>query len=334
MPSIASSSARASDGRGRVDEASPVNLVQSLLGTDFQNPVLLAGGTAGYGRELAGLLDLDALGGLVTKAVTPEPRSGNPPLRVAPYGAGMLNSIGLANVGMESFRAEKLPWLRDRLTRARVLVNVAGKTVEDYVAVIDGLDGEDGFLGYELNVSCPNVKEGGAVFCARHDLLDEVVSAARARTARPLVVKLAPNLPDIGATAATAVAAGADGITLINTFPGLLFDVDRRTPVLGAGTGGVSGPAVLPMGVHAVWQAARRVDVPIIGVGGIRSGADAVQYLLAGASLVEIGTATFADPRAPERVLEELRRYGARHGIENLRELVGAAVMDRGGASE
>lgn len=305
-----------------------MNLAQSLLGAEFANPVLLAGGTAGYGRELDGLLDLDGLGGLVTKSVTPEPRAGNPPLRTTEFGAGMLNSIGLANVGLEAFRAEKLPWLRERLRSARVLVNVAGKTVEDYVAVVDGLDDEDGFLGYELNVSCPNVKEGGAAFCARLDLLDEVVAAARSRTDRPLVVKLAPNLPDIGATAATAAAAGADAITLINTFPGLLFDVERRTAVLGAGTGGVSGPAVLPMGVHAVWQVARRVDIPLIGVGGIRSGADAVQYLLAGASLVEIGTATFADPRAPERVVEELRRYGGRHGVAHVRQLIGAGVVD------
>ncbi|MDX1674225.1 MAG: dihydroorotate dehydrogenase [Longimicrobiales bacterium] len=301
-----------------------MTLEQQLFGVTFANPVLLAGGTAGYGRELDGLLDLDALGGIVTKAVTPEPRSGNPALRTAEYTAGMLNSIGLANVGLEAFRAEKLPWLADRLRRAHVLVNVAGRTVDEYVTVIDGLEDADGFLGYELNVSCPNVKEGGAVFCARKDLLDEVVSAARARTQRPLIVKLAPNLPDIGGTAATAVAAGADGITLINTFPGLLFDVDRRTAVLGAGTGGVSGPAVLPMGVHAVWQAARAVDVPIIGVGGIRAGEDAVQYLLAGASLVEIGTASFADPRAGERVVAELRRYGRRHTVGRVADLVGA----------
>lgn len=301
-----------------------MKLGQNVFGAEFANPVLLAGGTAGYGRELDGILDLDRLGGLVTKAVTPEPRSGNPPLRAAEYGAGMLNSIGLANVGLARFRDEKLPWLRDRLRSAVVLVNVAGATVDDYVAVVEGLDAESGFLGYELNVSCPNVREGGAVFCARLDLLHEVVAAARQQTDRPLIVKLAPNLPDIGATAAAAVAAGADGLTLINTFPGLLFDPDTRASVLGAGPGGVSGPAVLPMGVHAVWQARQRVAVPIIGVGGIRSGADAVQYLLAGASLVEIGTATFADPRAPERVINELRRYGERHGIERVRELVGA----------
>jgi dihydroorotate dehydrogenase (NAD+) catalytic subunit len=305
-----------------------VTLDQELFGATFANPVLLAGGTAGYGRELDGLLDLDRLGGLVTKSVTPEPRAGNPPLRTAEYGAGMLNSIGLANVGLDAFRADKLPWLADRLHSAQVLINVAGKMVEDYVAVVAGLDDADGFLGYELNVSCPNVKEGGAVFCAREDLLRQVVSAVRERTARPLIVKLAPNLPDIAGTAAVAVDAGADGLTLINTFPGLLFDLDAGTAVLGAGTGGVSGPAVLPMGVYAVWKTAQRVDVPIIGVGGIRSGTDAVQYLLAGASLVEIGTASFADPRAAERVIEELRRYGRRHSVSRVGDLIGTGRVE------
>jgi dihydroorotate dehydrogenase (NAD+) catalytic subunit len=307
-----------------------MKLDQTLFGAEFQNPVLLAGGTAGYGRELDGLLDLDSLGGLVTKAVTPEARPGNPPLRAAEYWAGMLNSIGLANVGLDAFRAEKLPWLRSRLRGARVLINVAGATVADYVTVVDGLDGEAGFVGYELNVSCPNVKEGGTAFCARADLLTEVVAAVRGRTRRPLLVKLAPNLPDIGATARVAVDAGADGLTLINTFPGLLFDVRTRRPVLGAGTGGVSGPGILPMGVYSVWRARRAVDVPIIGVGGIRSGEDAVQYLLAGASLVQLGTATFADPRAPERVLKALRRYGRRHRIAHVRELVGAGIVEGG----
>lgn len=307
-----------------------MNLDQTVFGVRFANPVLLAGGTAGYARELDGLIDLDDLGGIVTKAVTPEPRAGNPPLRAAEYWAGMLNSIGLANVGLEAFRAEKLPWLRQRLRSARVLVNVAGSVVDDYVAVVDGLDDEDGFLGYELNVSCPNVKEGGSAFCARDALLHEVVAAVRARTERPLIVKLAPNLPDVGATARVAVGAGADGITVINTFPGLLFDVDTRTSVLGAGTGGVSGPGVLPMGVYCAWRVRQNVDVPIIGVGGIRSGEDVVQYLLAGASLVQIGTATFVDPRVSERVLKELRRFGRRNRIDHVRELIGAGSVPGG----
>lgn len=306
-----------------------MELSQSVFGTTFQNPVLLAGGTCGYGQELDGLLDLEALGGIVTKAVTPEPRDGNPPMRVAEFDAGMINSVGLANVGLDAFRRDKLPWLRQHLTNARVLINVAGRTVQDYVTVLRALEEEDGgFLGYELNVSCPNVEEGGAIFCMRHELLDEVVAAARAVTERPLVVKLSPNLPDVGATAAVAVDAGADGLTLINTFPGLLFDLDTRRSVLGAGTGGVSGPAILPMGVHAVWQARQRVDVPIIGVGGIRSGGDALQYLLAGASLVAIGTASFADPRAAERVLKELGEHGARLGVREVQDLVGTGTVN------
>jgi dihydroorotate dehydrogenase (NAD+) catalytic subunit len=301
-----------------------VKLSQPLFGVTFQNPILLASGTCGYGEELDGIVDIDGLGGLVTKALTPEPRAGNPAPRVAEFGAGMLNSVGLANVGLERFRREKLSWLRERLRRAHVLVNVAGRTVEEYEAVVRALDPEPGFLGFELNVSCPNVKEGGVSFSAREDLLHDVVRHARAATRRPLVVKLAPNVPDIARMAEIAAQAGADGLTLINTFPGLLFDLTTRQPVVGAGSGGISGPAILPMGVHAVWQATRRVQIPVIGVGGIRSHEDAVQYLLAGASLVQIGTASFADPRAAERVLSGLERYAARYRIADIQELIGA----------
>ena len=304
-----------------------VDLRQSILGTEFQNPLVLAAGTAGYGVELDGIVDIDSLGGLVTKAVTPEKREGNPAPRVAEFAAGMINSVGLANVGLEEFRTQKLPWLASRLTRARVLVNVAGKTVEDFVTVVRGLDHEGGFVAFELNVSCPNVKEGGAFFSHREDTLAEVVGAARAATRRPLAVKLAPNVPDIGRMAEVAVQAGADALTLSNTFPGLLFDTGSRRAALGAGTGGVSGPAVLPMGVHAVWQARRRVDVPILGVGGVRTGLDVVQYLLAGASLVQIGTASYADPRAAGRVISELKRYCERHGVSRVGDLVGAGRL-------
>jgi dihydroorotate dehydrogenase (NAD+) catalytic subunit len=299
-------------------------LAQDLFGTTFQNPVLLASGTCGYGEEIAAAIELERLGGLVTKAVTPEYRAGNPAPRVTEFAAGMMNSIGLANVGLAEFRAEKLPWLRQHLQDARVLVNVAGRTTEDYLEVVGALDSEPGFVGFELNLSCPNVKEGGAVFSSDPALLTEVVAAVRARTSRPLVVKLAPNVPDIGGIAEAAVRAGADGLTLINTIPGLLFDVETRRPLLGAGTGGVSGPAVLPVGVHAVWQARRRVQVPIIGVGGIRSADDAVQYLLAGANLVQVGTASFADPRAALRVLSGLKSYLERHRVPHIGELSGA----------
>jgi len=301
-----------------------LRLAQEVFGTVFQNPVLLAAGTCGYGQELDGLIDIDRVGGIVIKAVTVQPREGNRAPRVAEFAAGMLNSIGLANVGLERVRAEKLPWLAQRLRIARVLVNVAGSTVEEFAQIVTRLDDVAGFLGYELNVSCPNVKEGGALFSAREDLLMAVVRAARAATGKPLIVKLAPNVPDIGRMAQVAAGEGADGLSLVNTTPGLLFDVESRRSVLGAGTGGLSGPAVLPIGVHAVWQARRRVDVPILGVGGIRTAEDAVQYLLAGASLVQVGTAGFADPRAPLRVLDGLERFGRRHGVTDVRELVGA----------
>ena len=304
------------------------HLGQTLFGAVFPNPLLLAAGTCGYGRELDGIIDLDALGGLVTKSVTPEPREGNPAPRAAEFAAGMLNSIGLANVGLERFRAEKLPWLAGRLSHARVLVNVAGRTPEEFAHVVRTLDDEPGFVAFELNVSCPNVKAGGALFSAREETLTEVIAAARAATRRPLVAKLAPNVPDIGRMAEVAVAAGADALTLTNTFPGLLFDTRTRRPLLGAGSGGVSGPAILPMGVHAVWQARRRVDVPIIGAGGVRTGDDVVQYLLAGASLVQIGTASFADPRAAPRVLSELTRYCVNHAVPDIAGLVGSARFD------
>lgn len=301
-----------------------MNLAQEIFGVVFQNPVLLAAGTCGYGRELDGLLDIDRLGGLVIKAVTLEPREGNAAPRVAEFPAGMLNSVGLANVGVDRVVTEKLPWLAKRLQHARVLVNVAGKTVEEFAEIVRRLDHAEGFVGFELNVSCPNVKEGGALFSAREDLLAAAVAAARAATQRPLVVKLAPNVPDIGRMAQVAVANGADALTLVNTMPGLLFDTTSRRAVLGAGAGGISGPALLPIGVHAVWQARRRVDVPILGVGGIRTAEDAVQYLLAGASLIQLGTAAFADPRAPLRVLDGLARFGRKRGVPDVRELVGA----------
>jgi dihydroorotate dehydrogenase (NAD+) catalytic subunit len=299
---------------------------QALFGTTFQNPVILASGTCGYGDELDGLLDIDAVGGLVLKAVTVEVRDGNKAPRVAEYAAGMLNSIGLANVGLDEFRKDKLPMILRRVQRARVFVNVAGRSPEEYGEIVAALDDVPGFAAYELNVSCPNVREGGAVFATRADLLAPAVRSARKATSRPLIVKLAPNVPDIAAMAEVAVDEGADGLTLVNTMPGLLFDVHTRTPVLGAGAGGISGPALLPIGVHAVAQARKRVQVPIIGAGGVTSGEDAMQYFLAGASLVQIGTATFADPRAALRVLSGIAEFADRHRITDLSSLVGAGT--------
>jgi dihydroorotate dehydrogenase (NAD+) catalytic subunit len=303
-----------------------VTLAQRVFGLDFQNPILLASGTCGYGAELEGFFDLDRLGGLVTKAVTAEPRDGNPAPRVAEFDAGMLNSVGLANPGPDVVGSEKLPWLARRLRRARVLVNVAGRTAEEYGSIIRRLEDAPGVDAFELNVSCPNVKEGGAIIATREDLLAEAVRSARAATRRPLVVKLAPNVPDIGRMAEVAVAEGADGLTLVNTMPGLLFDIDTGRPVLGAGPGGVSGPALLPIGVHAVWRARQRVAVPLIGAGGVCTAEDAVQYLLAGASLVQIGTASFADPRAAERVLTDMERWCVARNVGSITGIVGRGL--------
>lgn len=292
-------------------------------GIEFQNPVMLAAGTAGYGRELADVVDLDALGGLVTKAVSVEPRSGAPAPRVAEFGGGMINAVGLANPGLEAVRRDHLPWLAAHLRRARVLVNVIGTTIEDFVTVASALDAASGVSGFELNVSCPNVRCGGTEFGADRTVLADLVGQVRRATARPLFVKLSPTLADIGTTARVAVDAGADGITVINTLPGLLIDVERRRPALGYGTGGVSGPAVLPVGVLATWNVTRAVRAPVVGVGGIATAEDIVQYMLAGATLVGVGTAAMQNPRLPERLVRDLGAWCARHGVQTLADVIG-----------
>ena len=302
------------------------DLSQRLLGANFQTPVLLASGTCGYGEEYASLIPLDEIGGLVTKAVSLEPRPGNPPHRVAETPGGMINAIGLQNVGLDRFRSEKLPWLRENLRSARVLINVVGHSAEDYEAVVSGLDSDDGFLGYEINVSCPNVKDG-TLFGTDEQALSELVKDLRALTDRPLVVKLTPNVPDIGVYARICEEAGADGLSAINTFPGMLIDVEGRRPVIGNVSGGVSGPAILPMGVYLTWRAAAAVSIPVIGIGGIRSGSDALQYILAGASLVQVGTALFVDPSAPVQVQAGIAEYMERHDVARVADLVGALTI-------
>lgn len=305
-------------------------LGQRVFGADFQGPVLLASGTCGYGPEYANLIPLESIGGLVTKAVSVEPRQGNPPHRVAETPGGMINAIGLQNVGLERFRSDKLPWLAANLSRARVLVNVVGHTAEEFAEVVRRLDDAEGFLGYEINVSCPNV-EGGTLFGTDAAALSELVGRVRRATERPLVVKLTPNVPDIGLYARVCEEAGADGLSTINTFPGMLVDVERRRPVIGNVSGGVSGPAILPMGVYLTWQAARAVDLPIIGIGGIRTASDAMQYILAGASLVQIGTALFVDPSVAVEVQAGIAYYLERHGVDRLSELVGSLEVVEGG---
>ena len=303
-----------------------MNTAIHLFGTTFQNPVLLAAGTCGFGQEVADVIDLEALGGLVTKSVTVEPRTGNPAPRVAEFSGGMMNSIGLANPGLEGTRRDKLPWLRDHLRRARVWVSVAGHSPEEFFQLVEGLDGEDGFLGFELNLSCPNdTRRDAPPFALDPPSVRSILSGARARTDRPLLAKLAPNDPDPAATARTAEEAGADGLTLANTLPGLLLDEEGR-PRLGAGAGGVSGPALLPGGVRMVEQVRHAVGLPLVGLGGISGVADALAYARAGATLVGVGTASFADPRAGEKLAVGLHRWGRRKGVTAWSDLVGPSA--------
>lgn len=298
-------------------------LAVSACGLDFQNPILLAAGTAAYGRELADVMPLEALGGLVTKAVSPEPRTGAAAPRVADFDGGMINAVGLANPGMGAVRREDLPWLAVNVRAPRVLVNVVGRTVEDFAEVVAHLDDAPGFHGYELNVSCPNVKQGGMEFGADPQALQAVIAGARAGTQKPLFVKLSPTLPQIGDVAKRAVDAGADGVTVINTIPGMVVDVERRAPVLGFGSGGVSGPGLLAVGVLATWRVRQAVPVPILGAGGVQQASDVLQFMMAGASAVAIGTAALANPKLPSRIVRDLERWCERHGITRLADVVG-----------
>ena len=300
-------------------------LSQTLFGATFHNPVLLASGTCGFGEELRDALDLEALGGIVTKSVTLEPRAGNPAPRLVEAGDAMLNSVGLANPGLARVCSEKLPWMREHLSGIQVFVSVAGHVPDEYWRVVEGLESVGGFLGYELNLSCPNdTRLGGLPFALDPEALRGVVEGARRVTDRPLLVKLAPNVPDIGPVAEAAEDAGADGVTLVNTMPGLVIDTTSRRPALGAGSGGLSGPALRAVGVLAVHRARACTSIPLLGVGGITVADDAIQYLLAGASLVQIGTATFADPRTAQTVAKGIARYGEKMGIENIQDLIGA----------
>jgi dihydroorotate dehydrogenase (NAD+) catalytic subunit len=291
---------------------------------EFQNPVLLAAGTAAYGRELSGVIDLESLGGIVTKAVSPEPRHGAAAPRVSDFDGGMINAVGLANPGLDAVARDDIPWLQNNVRTPRVIVNVVGKVLEDFAAVVEGLTSQSRIDAFELNVSCPNTKAGGIEFGADRETLRALIERARAVTQKPLFVKLSPTLPAIADTARTAVNSGADGLTLVNTMPGLLIDVEKRKPALGFGTGGVSGPGLLPVGVLATWKVSRAVSVPIIGVGGIGKGADAIQYMMAGASLVAVGTAAMRDPRAPKRIVGEIESWCARHGVTSMDEIRGS----------
>ncbi len=286
------------------------DLARTVFGQRFQNPVLLAAGTAGFGRDVAGVIDLERLGGLVTKAVSRDPRAGNRAPRVAEFAGGMLNSVGLANPGLAVVRATQLPWLAANLRSARILVNVVGFHAEEFAEVVQGLDQFDCITAFEINLSCPNTSAGGLEFGADAASVARVIRLCTERSRRPVVAKLSPALPDIAQMATVARDAGAAGVTVVNTLPAYLAD-EHGAPRLGNGSGGLSGPALLPVGVLAVRRIAERIPgFPVIGAGGIRNGDDARQYLRGGATLIAIGTAALADPRVPERVVADLETRG------------------------
>jgi dihydroorotate dehydrogenase (NAD+) catalytic subunit len=300
-------------------------LATSLCGIPLRNPVIAASGTFAYGVEFAALLDLNALGGLVVKGLSREPIEGNPAPRVYETAAGMINSIGLQNVGVRAFVAEKLPALAK--LRTAVFANIFGYQTEDYVEVARVLEDHEGLAGYELNVSCPNTKHGGIYFSSDPRLLGEVVSAVKRVVRRPLMVKLSPNVAAIEPLARAAEESGADALSLVNTFVALAIDAHTRRPRIGAGFGGLSGPAIKPIALRLVCQAARSVKIPVIGLGGISTGEDAAEFLIAGAQAVQVGTATFWDPQSPARVARELGEFLEREGIGNVKEIVGTLEL-------
>jgi dihydroorotate dehydrogenase (NAD+) catalytic subunit len=297
-----------------------IDLSVSVGGLALANPVVLASGTFGYGTEYSQLLDPGMVGGIVSKAVTLKERDGNPPPRIAETPCGMLNSVGLENVGLEAFITEKLPAMRGLKTR--VIINVAGTSIEEYSGVVSRLSAEEGLDAFELNVSCPNVKDG-VIFGSDPGLIYRLVSRVRQDTALPLFVKLSPNTDKVLHVASSAVEAGADGLSLINTLYGMAIDVEQRKPVLGNITGGLSGPAIRPVGVYYTYLVCRNVRVPVIGMGGIATWKDALEYILAGASAVQVGTALFTDPGVPLSIIRGLREYCEKRGVGRISDLVG-----------
>jgi len=293
-----------------------VDLSLKLPGLTLAQPVGVASGTFGYAKEYEGLVDYSRIAAVYTKAITPEIRIGNPSPRLVETPAGMLNSIGLANVGVKGFVAQKMPFLRS--LPCAVIVNVAGALDTDYEQVIEALDGVEGVDGFEINVSCPNVKHGGMALGTDPKLVAALTKSLRTRTTKPLILKLSPNVTDIGSTAEAAEAEGADAVSCINTLVGMVIDLKTRKPVLPFGTGGLSGPAILPVAVAAVYKVSRRVKIPVIGIGGIVKWEDAVQHLLAGASAVQVGSGTFANPRLAQEVYDGILAWAWEEGITTL----------------
>ncbi len=298
-----------------------------FCGLKFKNPVIAASGTFGYGIEFEDIVALNRLGGFVVKGLSREPMAGNPPPRLYETAAGMLNAIGLQNIGAQAFVQEKLPLLR-KVKNINVLANVFGYSVQDYVEVIKILNDGEGIVAYELNVSCPNTKHGGITFGQDTALLSEVVSSTKAHAKRPLIVKLSPNVTSIGRMARAAEDAGADAISLVNTFLGMAIDPVTRKPRISNITAGLSGPAIKPIAVRMVYEAAHSVEIPVIGMGGISTAEDIAEFMLAGAAAVEVGTANFWDPCACEKLVDSLERWCLENRVMNIRQLTGGMSVD------
>lgn len=301
--------------------ADSTRLRTTLCGVELRNPIIAASGTFGYGVEFMPIVDLRRIGAFIVKGISREPMAGNPAPRIYEAEGGMINSIGLQNVGIRAFIADKLPKLRGCGTPW--FVNVFGSAPEDYGEVVRALEDVEGPAGYELNVSCPNTKHGGIFFSSDPALLAEVVASVRRLTRRPVMVKLSPNVARIQPLAQAAEAAGADAVSLVNTFVSLAIDARARRPRIAAGFGGLSGPAIKPIALRLVYEAAQAVKIPVVGLGGIATGEDAAEFLVAGATAVEVGTATFWDPESPARIARELEHFLEEEQIKSVRELTG-----------
>ena len=291
-------------------------------GIELKNPVMTASGTFGYGREFEQLVDLNRLGGIIVKGLSIEPTKGNPPPRIAETPCGMLNAIGLENIGFTAFVQEKLPFLKTIATPT--FVNIYGKSVSEYAALAKKIDEVEDITGVEVNISCPNVKVGGVAFGAYPDSASEVVRAVRKRTSKPLMVKLSPNVTDITEIASSVEAAGADSISLINTITGMAVDIETRRPRLANITGGLSGPAIKPIALRMVWQVAQTVNIPVLGIGGIMTAKDALEFLIAGAVAVQIGTVNFINPNAAIEIIDGIESYLSEKKIDRLSDIIGS----------
>ena len=291
----------------------------------LQNPVLTASGTFGYGQEYASLLDLNRLGGIIVKGLSLNPRPGNMPPRAVETPCGLLNAIGLQNVGVENFIADKLPFLRD--LSVPVIVNILGQDIKEYQKLAERLNSVEGIAALEVNISCPNVKAGGVVFGTDYKAAARVTRAVRVAARLPIIVKLSPNVTDIVSIARAVEEAGADAVSLINTLTGMAIDIEARRPKLHNVTGGLSGPAIKPIALRMVWQVAGAVNIPVIGCGGIMTAADALEFLIAGASAVQVGTANFVNPRATMEIISGIEEYLAGHNLKDVKSLVGSLIL-------